>query len=121
MLFYQESRTQSEFVYHKSVPIEEDERSWFFMNIEEKVTKTAEIIREEIVKSPSSFSRWPPYPEEIDNKCVVIPALLQLFIETLLSKNHPVSQRVSRLTNSIGQDIIYNLTKKKHVMSSLVL
>ena len=55
LLFYQESRTQSEFVYHKSVPIEEDERSWFFMNIEEKVTKTAEIIREEIVKSPSSF------------------------------------------------------------------
>ena len=57
LLFYQESRTQSEFVHHKSVPIEKDERSWFFMNIEEKVTKTAEIIREEIVKSPSSFSR----------------------------------------------------------------
>ena len=57
LLFYQESRTQSEFVFHKSVPNEEDERSWFFMNIEEKVTKTAEIIKEEIVKSPSSFSR----------------------------------------------------------------
>ena len=91
------------------------------MNIEEKVTKTAEIIREEIVKNPSSFSRWLPYPEEIDNEYVVIPALLQLFIETLLSKNHPVSQRISRLTNSIGQDITCNLTKKKHVMSSLVL
>ena len=42
-----------------------------------------------------------------------MPALLELFIETLLSKTHPVSQRVLRLTNSIGQDIIYNLTKGK--------
>ena len=65
MLFYQESRTQSELVYHKSVLIEENERSWLSMNIEEKVA------------SLSSFSRWPPYPEEIDNKCVVIPDLLQ--------------------------------------------
>ena len=112
MLFYQESRTQSEFVYHKSVPIEEDERSWFFMNIEKKVKSTSEIIREEIVKSPSSFSRWPPYLEEI-SKGVVIPTLLQLFIETLLSKNHSVSQRIPHLTNSIGQDIIYYLTKRK--------
>ena len=124
-LFYQESRTQSEFVYHKSVPIKEDERSWFFMNIEEKGTKTAEIIREEIVKGPSSFLRWAPYAEEMDDKCVVMPVLLQLFIEILLSKNHPVSQRVSRMTNSIRQDIICNLTKGnqktvKHVQLSIV-
>ena len=39
LLFYQESRTQSEFVYHRSVPIEEDERSWFFINIEKKSKK----------------------------------------------------------------------------------
>ena len=38
---------------------------------------------------------------------------MQLFIETLLSKNRPVSQRVSRLTNSVGQGVIYNLTKVK--------
>ena len=36
LLFYQENRTQSEFVYHESVRIKEDERSCFFMNIEEK-------------------------------------------------------------------------------------
>ena len=113
LLFYQESRTQSEFVCHKSVPIKEDERSWIFMNIEEKVTKTAEIVKEEIAKSLSSVSRWQPYPEEIYNKGVLMPALLELFIETLLSKTHPISQRVLRLTNSIGQDIIYNLTKGK--------
>ena len=35
LLFYQENRTQSEFVYHESVRIKEDE-SCFFMNIEEK-------------------------------------------------------------------------------------
>ena len=46
LLFYQENIAQSEFVYHKSVPIKENERCWFVMSIEEKVTKTAEIIRE---------------------------------------------------------------------------
>ena len=95
------------------------------MNIEEKGTKTAEIIREEIVKGPSSFLRWAPYAEEMDDKCVVMPVLLQLFIEIILSKNHPVSQRVSRMTNSIRQDIICNLTKGnqktvKHVQLGIV-
>ena len=51
------------------------------MNIKEKVTKSAEILREEIVKSPSSFSRWPPYTEERDNNCAVIPALLQYLLK----------------------------------------
>ena len=51
------------------------------MNIKEKVTKSAEILREEIVKSPSSFSRWPPYTEEIDNNCVVVPVLLQYLLK----------------------------------------
>ena len=41
--FIAESRTQSEFVYHKSVPIEEDERGWFFMNIEEKEKKERKL------------------------------------------------------------------------------
>ena len=38
---------------------------------------------------------------------------MQLFIEILLSKTHPVPQRVSRSTNSIGQHITYNLTREK--------
>lgn len=75
LLFYQESRTQFAFVYPRSVQIKVNESSRFFMNIKEKATKTDEIIREDVVISFSSFSRWPPYLEEIDIKRVVIPAL----------------------------------------------
>ena len=70
-----ESRTQFAFVYPRSVQIKVNESSRFFMNIKEKATKTDEIIREDVVISFSSFSRWPPYLEEIDIKRVVIPAL----------------------------------------------
>ena len=41
------------------------------MNIEEKLIKFSQIIREKILKSHSLFSRWPPYPKETDVKCVV--------------------------------------------------
>ena len=30
LIFYHKSRRESEFVYHKSLPIEKDERGWFF-------------------------------------------------------------------------------------------
>ena len=30
LMFYHKRRRENEFVYHKSVPIEEDERSYFF-------------------------------------------------------------------------------------------
>ena len=39
LMFYYKSKRESEFVYHKSVDIEEDERSWFFLTVEEKVLK----------------------------------------------------------------------------------
>ena len=37
LVFYQKSKIQSEYVYYKTVPVEEDERSCFFMNEGEKV------------------------------------------------------------------------------------
>ena len=30
LMIYHKSRRESEFVYHKSIPVEQDERSWFF-------------------------------------------------------------------------------------------
>ena len=43
LMFNHKSRRESEFVFHKSVPIE-DERSWFLLTVEEKVLKLADII-----------------------------------------------------------------------------
>ena len=36
VMFYHKSRWEIEFVYHKSVPIEQDERSCFFLTVEER-------------------------------------------------------------------------------------
>ena len=56
LTFYQKSKRKSEYVYHKSnKPIEEDERSWFFMNLKEKVEKVAEILRQDVESFPSPF------------------------------------------------------------------
>ena len=113
LMFYQKNKRQSEFVYHRSVPIEEDDRSWFFMNIEEKVMKVAKMFRTQIEESMETFKKWPPHPDEILSENVSIPNLLHIFLKSLLSKNFPVSQRVERLSKSIGQDIIYNQSNGK--------
>ena len=93
-MFYHKSRRESEFVYHKSVPIEEDERSWFLLTVEEKVPKLAYIIRSDIEQMDAPFSSWPSLPEEVDYHHVKLPKLLKLLMNSLLSKSFPVAARV---------------------------
>ena len=102
LAFYQKSKIQSEYVYYKTVPVEEDGRSCFFMNEGEKVKKVAAMNRAEIEKSCKSFSTWPPHPDKIDSNKVKIPELLDTFLKFLLTKTFPVSKRVQRLTKSLG-------------------
>ena len=61
----------------------------------------------------SPFSSWPLLPEEVDYHHVKLPKLLKLLMNSLLSKNFPVAERVERLSNSLGQDIIYNMCNGK--------
>ena len=111
-MLYHKSRRESEFVYHKSVPIDEDERSWFFLKVEEKVLKLADIIRSDIEQMDVPFSRWPPLPEEVDYHHVKLLKLLKLLMNSLLSKSFPVAERVERLPYSLGQDT-YNMSNRK--------
>ena len=101
-VFYQKSRRQYEYIYYRNTPVEENDRSWFFMNIEEKVVKMAEVLRDEIEKFPSPFSEWPPNPDVVYDQDISIPSLLKSFLKTLLSKKSTNSARLERLTNSIG-------------------
>ena len=57
-MFYHTSRRESEFVYHKSVLIEDDEKSWFFLTVEEKVLKLADITRSDTDQMDALFSSW---------------------------------------------------------------
>ena len=142
LMFYYKSKRESEFIYHKSVDIEEDERSWFFLTVEEKVlkplipggnkkvthtsvqlqvclsmcdlfVKVADIIRSDIEQMYAPFSSWPLLLEAVDYHHVKLPKPLKLLMNSLLSKNFPVAERVERLSSSLGQDIIYNMCNGK--------
>ena len=113
LTLHQGKKGLTEYVYHKSVPIEEDDRSWFFLTEIEKVKKVAEMTRTQIEHSGSPFTSWPPHPDEIRTGNVEIPTLLGLFLKGLFTKQSPVSEKVNRLIKSIGQDIIYSSTHGK--------
>ena len=55
-MFYHKSRRESELAYHKSIPVEENETSWIFLTVEEKVLKQADIIRSDIEQKDAPFS-----------------------------------------------------------------
>ena len=55
------------------MPIEEDERSWFFMSLKGKVEKVAEIFREDVKNFPLPFQEWPPHPDVLYDQTIAIP------------------------------------------------
>ena len=75
--------------------------------------KLADIIKSDTEQMDAPFSSWPPLPEEVDYHHVKLPKLLKLLMISLLSKSFPVAARVERLSNSLGQDIIYNMSNGK--------
>ena len=50
---------------------------------------------------------------QVDYYHVKLPKLLKSLINSLLSKSLPVVERVERLTSSLRQDIIYNMSNGK--------
>ena len=69
---------ESKFAFHISVPIEEDERSWFFLTVKEKMLRQADIIRYSVEQMDVPFSSWPPLPEEVDYHHVSNQKIVQL-------------------------------------------
>ncbi len=68
--------------------------------------------------------QWPPNPDTTDNEHIYIPQLLETFLQVLLTgKNGKVSDRVNLIVKSIGQDIIYTVSRgqlklPKHILLS---
>ena len=93
------------------MPIEEDERSWFFMSLKGKVEKVAEIFREDVKNFPLPFQEWPSHPDVLYDQTIAIPSMLQSFLQILFFKKKTDSARVMQLTTSIGQDVIYAQSK----------
>lgn len=58
----------------------------FFMSLKEKIEKVTEILREELESCPSPFQEWPPYPDVLYDQTIVIPCMLQSFLQEFLFK-----------------------------------
>ena len=78
------------------------------MELKEKlVSESARIIREEI-KNVSYKMPWPPTPKDLEVSNFTNSTYLDSFLEGLLtSEEGQVSNRVSRLKSSFGQDLTY--------------
>ena len=86
----------------------------------ELVVKTAILLRSEIKRNETNQT-WPPDVEEDKD---IVPESVSKFLQTLLTGKVAYSQpsdRVDRLTNSLGSDIVFAVTggqtkTPKHIM-----
>ena len=79
--------------------------------------KEAGLDIREAVRSHKIESHWPPKPSDLYEYAVSLPGKFDTFLYTLLTGNTqpPVEypQRIQRLVNSFGQDIVYAVTAGK--------
>ena len=59
------------------------------------------------------FSSCHPLSEEVDFHHVKLLKLLKLLVNSLLSKSFRLAERLERMSNSLRQDIIYNMSNGK--------
>ena len=80
------------------------------------VKRTASLLRDVVLKfvEKSSSLPWPPTIESLMSRERESPALLQLFVNVLLSptdSHHAVREMTRRLKDSFSQDLIHALSK----------
>ena len=85
------------------------------------VKRAARILQTAILdkfKDPPQ-PRWPPTAEELESEKFKPPSMLLSFIESLLttSERKSRSTKMNRLTESISQDIVFNLCEGKVLQS----
>ena len=112
-MFYHKSRCKVSLYTTNAFQLRRMEEAGFFLMVEERVLKLAVIIRSDIEQMDAPLSSWPPIQEEVDYHHVKILKLFKLLMNSLISKSYPVAARVERLSNSLGQDIIYNMGNGK--------
>ena len=90
------------------------------------IESAAKDIRKEILHHPKTFTKWPPSIGELYTSEVHISAKLEKLLINILSSKAKTTERLSRLVQFIGQDLIYNTTRGtnrqlKHVQLGLNL
>lgn len=79
-----------------------------------KEIQQAGLYIRDAVRANNTEISWPPKPSELCESAVNIPVELKAFLYTVLTGNTEIPmeypQRVQRLINSFGQDIIYGVS-----------
>ena len=76
------------------------------------IESTAKDIRKEILDHLKRFTKWPPFIDESYTSEVRIPPKLEKLLINLLSSKGKATERLSRLVQSIAQDVIYNTARE---------
>ena len=94
--------------------------------IAKKIEEVASLIRDD--KSfEGVFKEWPPESSKVRTENVTLPISLKLLLQLILRSNPcKESDRLKRLIDSIGQDIIFNATSGrvktvKHIQLGMFL
>jgi hypothetical protein len=88
---------------------------------EQMMIQTALILRCK-VREQVKEQIWPPKPDELTEKYIDLPVCLIEFLKLLLGGQQSVpSDRISRLSWSIGQDIMYAVTNAQVITPKHVL
>ena len=75
------------------------------------IESTAKDIRKEILDHPKTFTKWPPSIDELYTSEVRIPPKLEKLLINIFSSKGKTTNRLSRLEQSIGQELIYHTTR----------
>ena len=105
--FFQKSSRAAEIGYYDM-----DYREKVFVFGEEKIKEVGKPIKSKI-EELLIITSWPPNPDDLRQEKVQIPHQLELFLETLLTNETVSSKSLKRLVKSLGQDVIYNVTRGK--------
>ena len=103
---------KGEIVFSNEVPTEKA----FEWNLDgdesNNIESAAKDIRKEILDHPKTFKKWPPSIDELYTSEVRIPPKLEKLLINILSGKGKTTERLSRLVQSIGQDLIHNTTSR---------
>ena len=95
--------------------------------VAKKIKEVASLIRQDIKSFEGVFKEWPPETSKVRTENVTLPISLKLLLQLILRSNPcKESDRLKRLIDSIGQDIIFNATSGrvktvKHIQLGMFL
>ena len=120
--FFQKGQGKADLVYSDETP-KKMESNFIAKTIEE----VASLIREDIKSFEGVFKKWPPESSKVRTENVTLPISLKLLPKLFLRSNPcKESDRLKRLIDLIGQDVMFNATSGrvktvKHIQLGMFL